>query len=126
MPRLQAVRWPNGDMSIVLFSSEDELIDLLDQVADPSSLETLELPLSFAVHLRLSDDGALTLEDPPGLDENTLERLEEWAWPIVTKAYHDAVSAGKEPTRQALRDAVALERARRAPVEDDDEEAATE
>ena len=62
-------RWPNGDCSVVLASSEQDALIKLDEIANAEGCPLVRLD-DFQVHFRLTDDGELTLEGFGEITEN--------------------------------------------------------
>jgi len=79
---LWAVRWPNGDLSIVSAKNLADAYDLVDQVADPGGAEWKSLK-ELALHFHLTETGAPQLDDSEGMDERGREEVLEWAYPVL-------------------------------------------
>ena len=107
-------RWPNGDCSAVLASSEQDALIKLDEVANAEGCPLVRLD-DFQVHFHLTDDGELALES---FGEVTEEEVWEFSYPIL-----DGVVPAEAPEhwsaqqREAVRQAVIQERARVHPAE---------
>ena len=130
------VRWPNLSAALVKAGSEDELIEILDEVGNPDGCTwspysgplflDFSLPAKFSVKERGETAGPLgpedvVVEDVSGLTDGSAlevaiaegdtgldmsEAIEKQAFPHVFKVRHEL---GEEPTEATLRDAVKTE-----------------
>ena len=107
-------RWPNGDCSAVLASSEQDALIKLDEAANAEGCPLVRLD-DFQVHFHLTNDGELALES---FGEVTEEEVWKFSYPIL-----DGVIPAEAPEhwsaqqRKAVRQAVLEERARVHPEE---------
>ena len=114
-------RWPNGDCSVALASSEQDALIKLDEVANAEGYPLVRLD-DFQVHFRLTDDGELTLE---GFGEVTENEIWDICYPVLdgvkgqVQMEHDASARRAMTARQVarVRDAVRAERERVSAVQ---------
>ena len=112
-------RWPNGDCSVVLASSEQDALIKLDEIANAEGCPLVRLD-DFQVHFHLTDDGELTLE---GFGEVTENEIWNICYPVLdgvkgqVQMEHDASDRRTMTARQVarVREAVRAERERVSP-----------
>lgn len=101
-------RWPNGDFSVVKAVNKEEAIELLDEIGNAEGCPVIAIK-DFMVHFVLTDDGEFELE---GYGETTGELIMKLGYPILEKAWREALDKSDEERSEIARRAVAIERER--------------
>ena len=95
-------RWPDGDVSMVTAEDEDEVIDVLDEIGDPSDVTITPFEAPLCVTLCLNDTGELMLS--PDYGDNSMFRVWKQAYPALAAVENaiDQERGSKERTPEDL------------------------
>lgn len=104
---LYVCRWENGDFSVVQAKSKEHAIEMLDEVANAEGLPLYPVK-DFMVHFRLTDEGAVVLEQ---FGEEFADHVREHIHPILGGLDVSSYEAAPED-KSRIQAAVELERGR--------------
>ncbi len=114
--QLYLYRWPNGDLSVVMARTEDDAIDILDEIGNGDYCPPPSLLKNFSVNFKLTDIGEYEMES---FGEQTVHEIDSKAYPVLAQAKRriDFADDGNfsESTRSRLEKAVRAERERVQP-----------